>query len=497
MNIKDASAQKQAFADTWSNYSYIDTLNQIAELNKDLYETLTMFNRLKSVNDAAVAYLTTMAIRIYYMHRSLKETGSFYLHCDSTMSHYLKLICDMIFGEKNFRNEILWQRTTTHNDSKQGAKHFGRVTDTILFYAKNEKKVTFNPVYRPYSIGYIESSYNKIDKNGRRFKASDLSAAKGGGDTEYEWKGIRPPKGRFWAYSKENISQFEKEGRLYYSNSGKPYLKHYLDEMPGNSVDNLWTDIGTAEKDERLGYPTQKPEILLERIIKASSNEGDVVADFFCGCGTTIAAAQKLNRKWIGADISHLATRLIISRLTETYGPNIKKSIKVDGMPQDIASAKDLAQNTDGGRFSFQDWSIEVMLNGVANDKKTSDGGYDGYIAFDSEIGKQFALIETKSGSVTVKNMREFVDVVHAEKASFGIFVCFADQLTREMIKKAKDSGRIKINNVEFPQDKIQVITIEDLFQGKQPQFPLNAVNRTFKKAMRKQLQPEQAKIDF
>ncbi len=485
IDMKDANAQKQAFADTWSNYDYVNTLNEMAGLHKDIYDVLTMFHKLKSISDSAVAYLTTMAIRIFYMHKLLKDTGSFYLHCDSTMSHYLKLMCDMIFDEKNFKNEIIWQRTSTHNDAKQGAKHFGRVSDSIFFYAKNIKQQKFNPIYRPYLSEYLDSTYNKADADGRKFKSSDLSAAKPGGNTSYEWKGIKPPSGRFWAYSFENMQEFEKQNRIYYSTTGKPYLKHYLDEMPGNSVDNIWTDIGLAEKDERLGYPTQKPEALLERIIKASSNEGDVVADFFCGCGTTIAAAQKLGRQWIGADISHLAIRLIVKRLTETYGLGIKHNIKIHGMPRDIASAKELAQNVDGGRISFQDWAIEVMLNGVVNEKKVADGGYDGYLTFNSQAGKQFALIETKSGNVNVKNVREFVDVVNTQKAAVGIFVCFKEQVTREMIKKAKETGHIKIEQVEFPQDKIQIITVEDLFEGKQPQLPFNADNQTFKKAKR------------
>lgn len=485
MDMKDATAQKEAFADTWSNYSYVETLHEIAELDRELYTILKTFHDLKSISDSAVAYLTTMAIRLWYMHKLLKDTGSFYLHCDPTMSHYLKLMCDMIFGERNFKNEIIWQRTSTHNDAKQGAKHFGRVSDTIFFYVKNIKQQKFNSIYRPYSKEYLDGTYNKVDLNGRRFKASDLSAAKPGGNTSYEWKGIKPPSGRFWAYSIENMLEFEKQDKIYYSANGKPYFKHYLDEMPGNSVDNIWTDIGLAEKDERLGYPTQKPEALLERIIKASSNEGDVVADFFCGCGTTIAVAQKLNRQWMGADISHLAIRLIVKRLADTYGQGIKHNVKLHGLPKDIASAKMLAEETDKGRFRFQDWAIEVMLNGVVNEKKTADGGFDGYIVFNSNAGKQFALIETKSGKVNVKNVREFINVTVHQKAAVGIFVCFEDTLTKEMTKAAKDAGHIKIGDVAFPQDKIQILTVEDLFADKKPQLPFSSDNTTFKKAQR------------
>lgn len=499
IDIKDANAQKQAFSDTWSNYTYMETLNQLAPLHKDLYDLLSLYHKLKSISDSAVAYLTTMSIRIYYIHKSLKKSGSFYLHCDPTMSHYLKLVCDMIFGIKNFRNEITWKRSSAHSDGKQGRKGYGNISDVILFYSKTDNYV-FNSQYLRYSEEYINAFYCHIDEKGRRYRLDNLTAAKGGGDTSYDFYGTKPYKGRFWAYSKANMEKFKTEGRLYFpKNNGTPSFKRYLDEMPGVPAQNLWDDIKplTGGENERLGYPTQKPEALLERIIKSSSNEGDVVADFFCGCGTTIAVAQKLNRNWIGADISHLATRLIEKRLVDSYGKSIKTQIEVDGLPQDIGSAKELATNPNGGRISFQDWAIEVMLHGVSNPKKTADGGYDGYLAFDSNEGKQFALIETKSGHVNVKNMREFVDVVTSQKAAMGIFVCFAEQVTREMVKKAKDSGPIRVGDVEFPQDKIQIITVEDLLDHKQPQLPFNAVNKTFKKATRKQTKSGQQKIEF
>lgn len=260
-----------------------------------------------------------------------------------------------------------------------------------------------------------------------------------------------------------------------------------MSEQKGIKVDSVWIDIAPLQSADRekLGYPTQKPEILMERIISTSTNEGDVVADFFCGCGTTIAVAQRLNRKWLGADISHLAIRLIVKRLTETYGLGVKHNIKMHGLPKDVASAKMLAQETEGGRIGFQDWAIEVMLNGVANEKKVADGGYDGYLTFNMGKEKYFALIETKSGRLTVKNMREFVKVVENQKAAVGVFVCFEETVTKEMIKEAKDAGHIKLGAIEFPMDKIQILTIEDLFAGKQPQLPGAAENETFKKAKR------------
>lgn len=488
MDMKDASAQKQAFADTWSNYSYMDELNEVAELHKDLYEVLNMFHKLKSISDSATAYLSTMAIRIYYMHKLLKDTGSFYLHCDPTMSHYLKLLCDMIFGEKNFRNEITWQRTNTHNDAKQGRKAYGNVIDIILFYTKSDNG-TFNQQYVPLNQDYVKSFYKFEDEDGRKYQLGDLGAPGGEekGNPYYEFLGIK----KFWRYSQERMQNLYKEGRIIQTKEGTvPRLKRYLDESKGNAVQNLWTDIGPlqANSKEKLGYPTQKPESLLERIVLTSSNEGDVVADFFCGCGTTIAAAQKLNRKWLGADISHLAVRLIKKRLTETYGKGIEHNLKLHGMPKDIASARELAQNVDGGRIGFQDWAIEVMLNGVVNEKKVADGGYDGYLTFyDNSKKKHFALIETKSGKLTVKNLREFVQVIETQKATMGVFVCFEENVSKEMTKCAKDAGHVKMDGTEFPMDKMQIITVEDLFAGKQPQLPGAADNQTFKKAQRKE----------
>lgn len=484
IDSKDANAQKQAFADTWSNYSYMDELNEMAELHKDIYTVLKTFHELKSISDSAVAYLTTMAIRIYYMHRLLKDTGSFYLHCDPTMSHYLKLICDMIFGEDNFKNEIIWKRALGKGDVR---KKFGSNHDTVLYYAKGKNYVFHNQFIEP-DEEYI-SRFKLNDDDGKGpYRLAPLDSPNPRPNLTYEYKGYQPPKNG-WRVNIELMKQLDADGLLNFpkTKEGRISKKHYLSEQKGIKVDSVWNDIPplqSADK-EKLGYPTQKPEMLMERIISTSTNEGDVVADFFCGCGTTIAVAQRLNRKWLGADISHLAIRLIVKRLTETYGLGVKHNIKMHGLPKDVASAKMLAQETEGGRISFQDWAIEVMLNGVVNEKKVADGGYDGYLTFNMGKEKYFALIETKSGKLTVKNMREFVQVVKTQKAAVGIFVCFAENVTKEMIKEAKDAGHINLGLAEFPMDKIQILTIEDLFAGKQPQLPGAAENETFKKAKR------------
>ena len=478
MDIKDANAQKQAFADTWSNVAYMDELQMLAEMNKDLYDVLTAFSKAKSISHSAVAYLTTMALRILYIHNLLKETGTFYLHCDPTMSHYLKLVCDIIFGEQNFRNEIIWKRTSSHSD----AVGFGNVHDVILFYSKS-KSINWNKIFQPYDKDYTETYYRYKDADGRLWMSDNLSA-KGltGGGYSYVWNGIPG----FWRCPIETMERLDKEGKIYYTKNGIARRKRYLDEAKGMPAQDLWNDIEPLRSwnNEKLGFPTQKPEALMERIIKSSSNEGDVVADFFCGCGTTIAVSQKLKRQWLGADISHLAIRLNVKRLVDSFGPEVKQNIKIHGFPADVASARELAERTDRGRILFQDWVVEVLLNGVVNEKKVADGGFDGYLTYQTEAGKEFVLIEIKSGKVNVTNIREFIRVIDKEKANAGIFVCFESTVTKEMLKEAKSAGHIKIANVEFGQEKIQIMTIEQLMSNHHPNLP--NVSSTFKKARRK-----------
>ena len=316
-------------------------------------------------------YIAWLKERVQEMHRILKPTGSIFVHCDWHANAYIRVhILDKIFGTNNFINEITWQRATTHNDTKQGAKHFGRITDTIFFYVKDSKKNIFNPQHERYTSEYVAQSYNKTDASGRRFKASDLSAAKGGGDTSYEWKGVKPPQGRYWAYSKANMEEFEREGKIYYSATGKPYLKQYLDEMPGTSVDCLWFNCVFRTKQERIGYPTQKPEALLERIIKSATNEGDTVLDCFVGGGTTIAVADKLGRKWIGIDQSVQAIKVTEFRLNKQQGLFSKPfSVQLHKYDYDTLRYKDA--------FEFEAW-IVGQFGGLANMKQRGDLGLDG-----------------------------------------------------------------------------------------------------------------------
>jgi adenine specific DNA methylase Mod len=487
VDLHDAKAQKEAFADTWSNVTYKDTIEELKTVDLNLSRFLDALDNV-GVSQSEVSYLTTMAIRIYYMHKVLKPTGSFYLHCDPNMSAYLKVACDLIFGKNGFRNEIIWKRRTGSNSSVHNAKEYGNTADTILFYTRG-KQWTFHSQYsfddESYQR-YVDDFFKHTDEKGRKYRIADLSNPAPRPNLMYEYKGYKPPKNG-WAISLDKMKQFDKEGRLYFpkDKDGRIQRKRFLDELKGKPVQNIWDDIDPigAHALEKLGYPTQKPVALLERIIQASSNEGDLVADFFCGCGTTVAAAQKLNRPWIGVDISHLAIGLIRSRLIRTYGESMVKTFTVDGLPEDIGSARALALAPQG-RMHFQDWVIETLLGGVSNEKKTADGGYDGYTTLEIDKGKkEIVLIEVKSGNIGVAALRSFAKSVQQQKASAGVLVCFEEHITKGMRSEAKGEGYFRQDLFDTRFDKIQIISIENLLEGKLPAFPKSTETGPFKKA--------------
>ncbi len=245
--------------------------------------------------DGLDSYLSMMRDRLELLKRLLAPTGSIYVHCDWHAGHYLKVLMDEMFGYENFMNQITWKRTSAHSDAKQGARQLGRQHDYILWYKVGEI-YKFNTAFTKYDEDYVKTSYNYVDTDGRRYKSTDLTAAKAGGDTSYEWKGKRPASGRYWAYSKQNMEEFDRKNLLHYSGTGLPRLKQYLDEMPGVMMQDLWIDIPPVQAQgiERIGYPTQKPLALLQRIIAASSNPGDLVLDCFSGSGTTAVAAETM-----------------------------------------------------------------------------------------------------------------------------------------------------------------------------------------------------------
>ncbi len=336
----ESAAQIAAFEDTWhwsldSELAYQEVVTQGAGKVADLLSAMRSF---LGQNDM-MAYLTMMTQRMIELHRVLKPTGSIYLHCDPTASHYLKLLMDAVFGKGNFRREIIWQRSLSHG----GASNYNSVHDTIYYYSRTGG-VIWNPQYQPHDSNYVESHYNLVDEDGRRYQ---LVAAHGSGQgpaRKFGDKLLDPPSGRHWAWDQDRIDQLLDEGRIVFTRTEMPRYKRYLDDTPGRPTTDVWTDIFpiNSQAKERLGYPTQKPEALLERIIRASSNEGDVVLDPFCGCGTAVAAAERLNRRWIGIDITHLAITLIRHRLHDTFGDDLRP-YDVIGEPTDVASAQALA----------------------------------------------------------------------------------------------------------------------------------------------------------
>jgi len=490
VELSDTKAQKEAFADTWSNVSYMDTLNEILELNKNIYDFLKALDKISS-SKASVSYLTIMTIRIIYMHKLLKDTGSFYLHCDPTMSHYLKMVCDFVFGGGNFRNEIIWKRT---NSKGLAFTRLAQNHDSILNYSKSDK-MTFNHQYLPHDEKYLSDFYKYIEPDtGRKYQLADLTNPnKDRPNLAYEFLGIK----RVWRWTKDRMQEAFENGIVIQPKPGAvPRLKRYLDEQEGTPIDDCWMDIANVQSSkEKLGYPTQKPEALLERIIKVSTNENDVVADFFCGCGTTLMAAQRLKRNWIGVDISHLAVKLMANRLVNAFGKEIQGTFEITGFPKDIDSAKELAENTHGGRLKFEEWIVEVMLHGVLNENRTQMG-YDGYFTFDVQGDKQIGMIEVKSGSATPNQLNHFIKTVEARNGHIGVFVCFEQQIKNSMRKIAKDEGFYNEELFGHYYPKIQIISVEQLLNGEMINIPVST-KTTFKVAPKEIVVSKQGKLDF
>ncbi|HXN01431.1 MAG TPA: DNA methyltransferase [Candidatus Dormibacteraeota bacterium] len=488
----NTDAQLVAFEDTWhwgpsaeATYAYLTNTSRHEGRVPEQVSTLVAALRRGVGENQMMAYLVEMTIRLVELHRVLKPTGSLYLHCDPTASHYLKLVLDSVFGPRSFRNEIIWKRTSAHSDAKQGGNRLGRVHDVLLFYGKAESN-TWNPVFVAYSEKHLDSKYAQVEpETGRRYTTSDVTANKPGGDTLYEWKGVHPPKGRYWAYSKQGMEAFEKEGRLVYTNSGFPRYKRYLDEMQGVPLQDLWTDIPPVNSmaSERLGWATQKPLPLLERIISISSNEGDVILDPFCGCGTALIAAQKLGRSWIGIDITYLAIAVMKARLKDTFG---LPDVKVLGQPTEVEGAQALAQSPEG-RYQFQWWALNLVdaqpVGG--KEKKGADRGIDGVITFTDKHGVlQTVLVSVKSGHVNSGMVRDLKGAMEAEKAVIGLFITL-EEPTKEMRLTADTAGLFhsEVWNRDYP--KLQILSIRELLEeGQKPQLP-PFVMPTFQQAVK------------
>jgi len=489
----DSASQIVAFEDTW-HWSH-DTEAQYRDMSAvgdRLGRLLDTFVDVIGRNQMA-AYLVMMAARLVELHRVLKPTGSLYLHCDPTASHYLKMILDMIFGAGNYRNEITWKRRHGFSSAVHESNRFGNCTDIIFFYAKSNE-TQFTPQYNRNSKEYqeyVDKYFKLVDAHGRKYQATSLTNPAYRPNLIYEYKGYKPPENG-WMISKEKMEQWDKEGRIHFpqSKDGRLRRKSFVDELKGMPIQNLWDDIEQlgAHDAERLGYPTQKPLSLLERIIQASSNPGDVVLDPFCGCGTAVHAAQKLGRIWAGIDITPLATTLIKSRLYDAFGIEAKKDYDLFGEPTTLADAEHLAKQD---RYQFQWWALGLIParpQGGQGDskegKKGADKGIDGVMTFqDTTNGvHKRIMVQVKSGKVKSGDIRDLNGTVDREKnAVMGVFITLqkpsSDMEIEAMSYDPYQSGF----NRHYP--KVQIFTIEQLLNGAKVQVP--GSDTTLKQAQR------------
>lgn len=471
-----AGAQIQAFEDTWewthaTEEQFSDYINGGVPLR--VAEALRAFHTLLGENDA-LAYLVNMAPRLVELHRLLKNTGSLWLHCDPTMSHYLKVLLDAIFDPRTFRNELIWQRTTAkgYQTRRLAANH-----DVLLVFGKTENvKWNSDAAFVPYDEDNLDektlSKYSNIDEDGRRYELKDVT---GPSDPRpnltYEFLGVT----RRWRWSRERMQAAYDAGLIIQTAPGRvPRQKKFLDEQRGKPFDDVWVDIPplNSQAAERLGYPTQKPLALLERILSLATDPGDVVLDPFCGCGTTVDAAQKLDRKWIGIDITYIAVDLILKRLEHSYGADILKEISVDGLPRDAGAAQALF---DRNPFDFERWAVS-FINAQPNEKQVGDKGIDGIARFQLDGGVKNLgriLVSVKGGrQLNPAMVRDLSGTVEAQKAEMGVLIT-QHEPTRGMIDAANHGGTYThpANGQTFP--RLQIITTTELLAGKRPVLPL------------------------
>lgn len=466
-----ATAQIQAFEDTWKwDMAAARALDEVVRGGGRTADAMLAFQRFLGESDM-LAYLAMMAPRLKELRRVLKSTGSLYLHCDPTASHYLKMLLDAVFGARQFRADIRWKRTSAHANVKL---NYAFVSDQLLYYTKDDKW-KWNQPYQPYSDSYIASHYSQRDEDGRRFTTRDLTASmsRASSGQLYDWKGKRPVSTRCWAYTKDNMEDFEARGLLVYGRTGIPRLKLYLDDQPGTPASDIWDDIPpiNSQAAERLGYPTQKPQALLERIISASSDQDDVVLDPFCGCGTTVAAAHKLRRRWVGIDVTHLAVNLMKHRLYDTYGPSIVDEYDVIGEPTTVEGAWELSQSDP---YQFQFWALGLVGARPHEEKKGADKGIDGRIHFrDPETGNyRDIIISVKAGKPTVSHLRDLRGVVDRENAAIGVLITMQDP-TRPMVKEAATGEFYDSPFGQHP--SLQLLTIDQLLNGARIDYPRQA----------------------
>ncbi|WP_338241609.1 DNA methyltransferase [Aurantiacibacter hainanensis] len=517
-------AQWTAFKDTWIwDEAADEALERVRERGAVRLVTLVDALRESLGRSPMMAYLVNMAARLIEIHRIMKATGSLYLHCDPTASHYLKLVLDAIFGPSRFRSEIVWRRTGSHGKAKRWAP----IHDIIFYYTKSDEFV-WNPPRRPYMLGHVkEHLVRGADGKYRTDYYGNVLTGSGTrtGSSGDSWRGFNPTaKGRHWAIPKsiwegfaekpdisdlstpEKLELLYKEGLITITpGEAWPLPNMEVDPTRGVAASDIWafqpytsgTVFGTTDgidedvrwlstrAAERLGYPTQKPLSLLTRIIEASSNPNDVVFDPFCGCGTTIEAAERLGRQWVGIDISSFAIQLIKrTRLGGSF-PDLQEGIgkdyEVNGLPQDIKGAELLALRD---RKAFEIWAV-TTVDGKPNEKKGADGGVDGRIPFKPNGYKKaakWAVVSVKSGKSQLSDLRDLHGVTRDDNKSmgFGVFVCL-NKPTAKMKEFARKAGKIEVHGVKY--DALQILTVEEILEGERPRLPYVDPTVIYKKA--------------
>jgi len=498
-----AASQIKAFEDTWRwDQSAALAYQETVEQGGRVADALLAFRTFLSQSDV-MAYLAMMAPRLVELRRVLKPTGSIYLHCDPTASHYLRMLMDSVFGPEHFLSEIVWKRTSAHSS----AMRYGPVHDVILFYSKTDTYV-WHEQLGPYEQEYVDAFFTHVDEQGRRWRRTDLTGpGVRHGDSALPWRGFDPTaRGRHWQppsyfYEKYTsltgieLAQFDLITRLEMldaaglvhwpkKSGGMPQGRRLLEDAKGIPLQDVWVDIKPIHNiaAERLGYPTQKPEALLDRIISASSNPGDVVLDPFCGCGTAIAAAQKALRHWIGIDITHLAIGLIKHRLLSAFGYEAK--YRVIGEPTDLSGAQEVAENDP---FQFQAWALGLChARHAGSSKKGADKGIDGRLFFHDEgagSSTKQIIFSIKAGHTGSAHVRELIGVLDREKAQIGVLISLQSP-TKDMRSEAASAGYY-LSPWGTKHPRIQLLTIAELLRGARVDYPPTQANVTFKRAPR------------
>ena len=518
---EESPAQIRAFTDTWewtqeTAGAYEVEIIQNPRVPSAVKEMISAFRQFVGPN-AMMAYLVMMPPRLVELHRVMKPTGSFYLHCDPTASHYLKILLDAVFGKENFRNEIVWRRTGSHNQSRR----YGPIHDTLFFYTKGSA-YSFTTLFNPVTKGHVDSYFKKQDSRGRYWTNALTGAGIRHGESGQPWRSYDPSsRGRHWAVPgelirslgiDEGLSVQERLEQLWQreyidlpstGSGAMPTFRQYLQNAPGIPIQDIWayqpytqgvlygTDEAIDEDvrwmprqgtPERLGYATQKPEALLERIIQSSSNEDDVVLDPFCGCGTAVAVAEKLKRQWIGIDITHLAVALMKSRLKTAFDLDPGQDYDVVGEPQDVGSARALWEQDP---YQFQYWAVSLLeAQPQGEQKRGADRGVDGVLYFldGPRRTSQKVVVQVKGGRVSSPQIRDLKGVVEREKAAFGLFISL-EEPTRDMRTEAASGGFYHSDLWVRDYPKIQIRTVGEMLNGKG--FELPQMNSAYQRAQR------------